>query len=163
MIAPALFMTATGSLIISTAARAGRVVDRIRVLVETRDRMRRGDGALDFQGVRRRHLLDQLRHLQSRGDRLMAAVTTLDMALASFAGTSLVIAVDAVTGYRIGALPALFAAAGVGLLLVARVNLVIKARTALRGNDMEVRFFHELEEHREAAGATTADAGQLEA
>jgi hypothetical protein len=55
----------------------------------------------------------------------------------------------------------LFASAGVGRLLVACVNLVIEATTALRNNDVEVRFFHELEEYHEAAGATTADAGQL--
>ncbi|MGP0066153.1 MAG: DUF2721 domain-containing protein [Isosphaeraceae bacterium] len=38
MIAPALFLTATASLMISTATRIARIVDRIRVLVEMCDR-----------------------------------------------------------------------------------------------------------------------------
>jgi hypothetical protein len=139
----------------------GRIVDRIRVLVETCDRMRRGDGVVDFPEVRRRHALDQLRHLQSRSDRAMAADTMLYMAFASFAGTSLVIAIDSATGHRIGAVPTLFATTGVGLLLVACGNLVIEARTALRSNDMEVRLFRELDGLRNAAGAKSTDAGQL--
>src|SRR3954452_22257644 len=130
MIAPALFATTTGSLIISTATRMGRIVDRIRVLVEMCDRMRRGDGILDFPDVRPRHALDGLGHLQSRSDRAMAAVTTLYMAFASFAGTSMVIAIDSVAGHRIGAVPTLFAATGLGLLLSACVNLVMEARTS---------------------------------
>jgi hypothetical protein len=91
----------------------------------------------------------------------MAAVTMLYMAFGLFSATSIVIAIDSVIGHRIVALPALLAATGVGLLLVACVNLVIEARTALRSNDMEVRFFHELEGLREYAAATTPDAGQL--
>jgi hypothetical protein len=161
MIAPALFLTATGSLIISTATRMGRIVDCIRVLVELCHRMGRGDEAFDFPEVRRRHALDELRHLQDRSDRAMAAVTMLYMAFGSFSATSMVIAIDSVVGHRIVALPALFAATGVVLLLIACVNLVIEARTALRSNDMEVRFFHKFEGLREAAGATTPDAGQL--
>jgi hypothetical protein len=160
MIAPALFLTATGSLIISTATRMGRIVDRIRVLVETCDRMRREDDVTEFPEVRRQHALDELRHLQSRSDRAMAAVTMLYMAFATFAGTSMAIAVDSLASHRIAALPVLFAFCGVGLLLGACVNLVIEARTALRGNDMEVRFFHELDGLREAAVATTSDTGQ---
>jgi hypothetical protein len=96
----------------------------------------------------------------------------LYMASASFAGTSTVIAIDSVAGHCIGALPALFAATGVGVLLVACINLVIEARSALRSNDMEVRSsheleglevrcFHELEGPRNAAGAKSTDAGHL--
>ena len=145
MIAPALFLTATGSLIISTATRMGRIVDRIRVLVESCDRSKRGDEPIDFPDVQHRHALDELRRLQSRSDRAMAAVTTLYMAFASFAATSMVIAIDSVVGHRIAAVPTLFAIGGVGLLLAASVNLVLEARTALRSNGREVQFFHELE------------------
>src|SRR5689334_14208291 len=101
MIAPALFLTATGSLIISTAARMARIVDRIRAIVEMCDRSRRGDEVLDFAEARRAHALDQLRRLQSRSDRAMAAVTMLYMAFGCFAATSMIIAIDSVTGHRI--------------------------------------------------------------
>ena len=156
MIAPALFLTATGSLIISTATRMGRIVDRIRVLVELSDRLRQGDATLDFPELRRLHTLEALQHLQWRSNRVMIAVTMLYLAFSSFSATSMVIALDSITGQHLTALPTFFAAAGVGFLLVACGNLVIEARAALRSNGMEVRFFIELEKRREATDKQTA-------
>ena len=145
MIAPALFLTATASLMISTATRMARIVDRIRALVAMCDRSRPGDEVLDFPEVRRKHALAELRRLQGRSDRAMAAVTLLYTAFGCFAATSMTIAIDSVTGHRIASVPTLLAIAGVALLLAASVNLVIEARTALRSNDLEVQFFFELE------------------
>ena len=48
MITPALFMTANGSLIISTSNRMSRIVDRIRQLNELADSLSRGASNLDF-------------------------------------------------------------------------------------------------------------------
>ena len=48
MITPAIFMTATGSLIISTSNRMSRIVDRIRQLNELADLLSRGKTDLDF-------------------------------------------------------------------------------------------------------------------
>jgi ABC-type Na+ efflux pump permease subunit len=145
MIAPAQFLTATASLMISTATRIARIVDRIRVLVEMCDWSRRGEEVLDFPEERRKHALDELRRLQSRSNRAIAAVTLLYMALGSFAATSMAIAIDSMAGRRIAAAPTLFAIAGVALLLAASANLVVEARTALRSNDLEAQFFFELE------------------
>jgi hypothetical protein len=145
MIAPALFLTATASLMIPTATRMARIVDRIRALVATCDRSRREEDVLDFPEVRRKHALAELRRLQSRSDGAMAAVTLLYTAFGCFAATSMTIAIDSVAGHRIASVPTLFAIAGVALLLAASVNLVGEARTALRSNDLEVQFFFELE------------------
>lgn len=154
MIAPALFLTATGSLIISTATRIGRIVDRIRALVELCDRMRAGDDTLDFPEQRRKHAYEALRRLQWRSDRAMFAVTMLYLAFSAFAATSLAIALDSVTGKHLAFVPTVLAAAGVALLLGACLNLVREARAGLRSNDAEVTFFHELEALREAAKPT---------
>ena len=145
MIAPALFLTATASLMISTATRMARIVDRIRALVAACDRSSRREEVLDFPEVRRKHALAELRRLQSRSDRTMAAVTLLYTAFGCFAATSMTIAIDSLSGHRIAALPTLLAITGVALLLAASMNLVIEARTALRSNDLEVHFFFELE------------------
>ncbi len=145
MIAPALFLTATASLMISTATRIARIVNRIRVLVEMCDRSRRGNEVLDFPVVRRKHAIEELRRLQRRSDRAIAAVTLLYTAFGSFAATSMAIAVNSLTGHRFPAAPTLFAIAGVALLLAVSANLVVEARTALRSNDLEVQFFFELE------------------
>ena len=70
MITPAIFMTANGSLIISTSNRMSRVVDRIRVLNDRGDELCRGDSKLDFVAERRAHIADQLGRLERRSDRV---------------------------------------------------------------------------------------------
>ena len=154
MIAPALFLTATGSLLISTSSRIGRIVDRIRALVILCESGQLEQ--LDFVEHRRKHAVDSLRHLQWRSNRAAVAVTMLYLAFSAFAATSMVIALDSVMGHSLEALPVICAVAGVGLLLVACVNLVLEARSSLRGNDREVNFFWQLESLREKATKSTA-------
>ncbi len=154
MLAPALFLTATGSLILSTVNRIGRIVDRIRELVALCDRLRKGDELLDYPELRRQHAIESLRRLQWRSDRASVAVTMLYLAFSAFAATSLLIAIDSVTGRHLVEVPTVFAAVGVALLLGACMNLVREARTALRSNGAELRFFHELEALRAGGNAT---------
>jgi hypothetical protein len=154
MIAPALFMTATGSLLISTATRIGRIVDRIRALVTLCESP--GVEQLDFAEHRRNHVMEELRHLHWRSNRASTAVTMLYMAFCAFATTSMMIALNSLAGHRLEALPVLFAVAGVGLLLVACINLVLEARSSLRGNDREVCYFYELEKLRARAREASA-------
>jgi hypothetical protein len=143
MIAPALFLTATGSLLISTANRIGRIVDRIRAIVVVCEN---GElEHLDFAEERRSRAMDELRHLHWRSNRTSVAVTMLYMAFCAFATTSMMIAINSITGRYLEALPVLFAVVGVGLLIMACVNLVLEARSSLKGNDRQVRFFYELE------------------
>jgi len=154
MIAPALFLTATGSLLISTSSRIGRIVDRIRALVILCESGQLEQ--LDFVEHRRKHVVDSLRHLQWRSNRVATAVTMLYLAFSAFAATSMMIALDTMTRYSLDALPVICAVTGVGLLLVACVNLVLEARSGLRGNDREVRFFYELETLRNGVGTSAA-------
>jgi hypothetical protein len=151
MIAPAIFLTANASLIVSTSNRAARIVDRIRVLVDLGDRIARGSSDLDFQDERMDHLHVQLEHLQWRSDRLRAAMTALYFAFASFVGTSLTLAIDQWLGNRLGALPTFLAIAGVSFLLYASVNLVREALRALGGNRREIEFYRELTARRRVA------------
>ena len=152
MITPAIFLTANGSLIISTSNRMSRVVDRIRVLNDLADKLCRG--ATDFDYVRDRlaHVQDQLNRLVWRGDRIRYALTALYLAFGTFAGTSLTLAIDVWTGNRLVALPTLLAVLGVGLMLFACVNLVREAMEALRSNRLEIRFFRDLHRRRQAEG-----------
>jgi Flp pilus assembly protein TadB len=143
MIAPALFLTATGSLLISTSNRIGRIVDRIRAIVTTCESGQLEQ--LDFSEQRRKHAVDELKHLHARSNRVALAVTMLYMAFGAFAATSMMIAINAMAGHYLEPLPVTCAVGGVGLLIVAFVNLVLEARNSLQGNDREVNFFHELE------------------
>ncbi len=150
MITPALFMTANGSLIISTSNRMSRIVDRIRVLNDLGDRLGRGAVDVDFVAERQAHLADQLRRLEWRGDRIRFALTFLYLAFACFVGTSLTIALDVLLKARISALPTGLAILGVSLILGACINLVREAREALRSNRREIGFFRNLQLRRES-------------
>jgi hypothetical protein len=156
MITPAIFMTANGSLIISTSNRMSRVVDRIRVLNELGDALCRGASSLDFPAERLTHVHDQIERLVWRSELIRHALAMLYLAFGAFVGTSLMLAIDVWTGNRLVALPTVLALAGVGLLLGACVNQVREVFEALRSNRLEVRFYRELYEKRQAAGGCRA-------
>lgn len=148
MIAPALFLTATASLIVSTTNRMGRIIDRIRKLIELGNQIAQGVADLDFPEARLEHIETLLRNLQGRNRRILVTVSELYLAFGAFVGTSLSIALDSVTGRHLDGLPTLFAVAGVFLLLLASMNLVAEVRIATRTNRIEVEFYHELNRKR---------------
>jgi hypothetical protein len=152
MITPALFMTANGSLIISTSNRMARVDDRIRVLNDLTDEICRGDNKLDFKAERREHLQDQLRLLEGRSDQVRYALGMLYLSFSSFVGTSLSLAIDTLIGNRTltTSLATGLSVVGVTLMLTATVNLVREAQTALSSNRQEIRFYREIQTRREA-------------
>lgn len=154
MISPALFMTATGSLIISTSNRMSRIVDRIRVLNDRGDDLCRGISGLDFPTERRLHIEDQLRRLLWRGDRIRWALMMLYLAFAAFVGTSLAIGLDVLTSHAVSAVPSILAGIGVVLMLVATINLIREALEALRSNRREIQFYEDLRRLRECDAAT---------
>jgi len=145
MLTPAIFMTANGSLIISTSNRMSRIVDRIRVLNDQRDHLHSNPDAKDHPALRRAHIADQLRRLVWRSDRIRYALVMLYAAFGSFVGSSLTLAIDVWTGNRLIPVPTSLALVGVLLLLSASVNLVREALEALRSNRSEIRFHEELE------------------
>lgn len=153
MITPAIFLTATGSLIISTSNRMSRVVDRIRVLNEQGDRICRGAAGLDFGAERLEQIDLEIAHLVSRGGRIRYALVALYLAFGSFVGTSLTLAIDVWIGsHRLVFLPTLMAVLGVSLMLAACVNLVREALEALLSNRQEVGFYRRLHELRKTKG-----------
>jgi hypothetical protein len=153
MITPAIFLTANGSLIISTSNRMSRVVDRIRVLNDQGDRLCRGGTDLDFARERMDHLQDQLRRLLSRSDRIRYALTMLYLAFGSFVMTSLGLAIDVLTPSDLVALPTGLAMLGVSLMLGACFNLVREALEALGSNRLEIRFYQDLHQRRMTSGS----------
>jgi hypothetical protein len=152
MITPAIFLTANGSLIISTSNRMSRIVDRIRVLNEHGDKICRGVTDLDFPIDRVAHIQDQLERLVWRGDRIRYALVALYLAFGSFVGTSLTLAVDVWAGNHLRVLPTILALVGVVLMLAACVNLVREGLEALRSNRLEVHFYRDLHARRVAEG-----------
>jgi Protein of unknown function (DUF2721) len=144
MITPALFMTANGSLIISTSNRMSRIVDRIRVLNDLDDNIDRGTADLDYPSHRRDHIAEQIEHLGWRSDRVRFALTFLYLAQSLFVGTSLLLAFDMLAGNRFAHLPTAFAVIGATLMLGACINLAREAHRALLSNRAEIAFYRRL-------------------
>ena len=124
MITPALFMTANGSLIISTSNRMSRIVDRIRQLNLEADELCRGTSRLDFVDDRLEHVTVQLSRMTTRSDLIRLALTLLYLAMAMYVGTSLTMAVDALLGNNLVVVPTTLAIVGVSLMLAACVQLL---------------------------------------
>src|SRR5882762_8280998 len=65
MITPAVLISASGTMILSTSTRLGRVVDRVRSLSDRLEEYSRADQQTEFLEERRAMLYDQLDKLTS--------------------------------------------------------------------------------------------------
>lgn len=122
MLAPALLMAATGSLLISANARLARVVDRLRELIVAWEA-----SAPDHE----QHDLQIRRHRQ-RAQFVLRACQMLYAALGAFVLTSLTLAADAFLGFRIDVLPTVMAVIGVTFLLLASIAMGSEVSLAVR-------------------------------
>jgi hypothetical protein len=129
LLAPALLMAATGSLLVSANARLARVVDRLRALV----------ALWNHAGSLRRAGLDQqiARH-RRRSRYVLRACVMLYAAVGSFVGTSLALAVDAFSGQKLPFLPTGLAVVGVLCLLVASIYMGLEVSLAVGSFDEEL-------------------------
>ncbi|TXK64507.1 DUF2721 domain-containing protein [Alkalisalibacterium limincola] len=129
MLAPALLMAATGSLLISANARLARVVDRLRaVMAEWQD----------ADEAQRAELEAEIRSQRTRSGFNLRACLMLYLALAAFVATSIALAIDAFTNFALGPLPTITALVGTGCLLMASIYLALEVRMAIRGLDAEI-------------------------
>lgn len=129
MLAPALLMAATGSLLISANARLARVVDRLRGMLPLLDHA---------EGEARDHLDDQVARHRRRARLVLRACQMLYIGLGCFVGTSLALAVDALLGFRLPLLPTALAVAGVLALLVASYSLGKEVSLSVRSFELEI-------------------------
>ena len=128
MLAPALLMAATASLLVSANARLARVVDRLRVLVV----------AWEQDAPDRAEREDQIRRHRQRTHLVLSACRLLYGALAGFVGTSLSLALDAFLGFRLGAVPTATAVVGVLLLLAASFAMWREVSLSVKSFDLEL-------------------------
>lgn len=128
MLAPALLMAATGSLLVSANARLARVVDRLRSLIEEWKTFGPDAESRDIRIGRHRR----------RAHLVLRACQLLYGGLASFVGTSLALAVDAFAGFRLGVMPTALALLGVAFLLGASALLGIEVSLSMRSFDEEI-------------------------
>jgi len=140
MLSPALFMTATGSLLISANNRLARVVDRLRVLTDQCDQLVRGVGNYSHPGVRLEHTRGMIRLQQRRGNIILTAITLLYAAFGTFVGASLAIALNVLNAHIPPDAAIALAVIGVIFLLAASVAMLLEARLGVRALNRDVEF-----------------------
>lgn len=143
MLAPAFFLTATASLLMSANNRLSRIIDRLRVVLmeleETVDP--------EYRAVLEKRILIQRRRslLILRGSQL------LYVAISCFVGTSLTVAGDAFVGYRFGAAPTVLAVLGVLAMFAASLFLAREATLAVAAVNEEMDHRHAIARMRKRA------------
>ena len=128
MLAPAFFLTATAALLASANTRLARVVDRLRSLIV----------AWELDAPDRAERDEQILRHRERAHLVLRACRLLYAGLAAFVGTSLALAMDALLGFRLGAVPTLLAVLGVLFVLAASVALWREVSLAVKSFDKEL-------------------------
>lgn len=146
MITPAVLISASGALILSTSLRLGRVVDRVRTLSDRFEELAHSDADVELLGERRALIFDQLDKLTSRARLLQRSITALYSSLGVLVGTSVAIGLVAVAG-RYQWIPVVLTLIGIGFLFYASILLILEARLALAGVHAEMDFLWKLGQH----------------
>src|SRR4029450_355418 len=97
MITPAVLISACGSMILSTSARLGRVVDRVRGLSERMEKIT-GNEEEQYSREKQAAIFEQLDKLTSRARILQRCMVTFYLSLGMFVATSVAIGVVPFTG-----------------------------------------------------------------
>jgi len=146
MITPAVLISASGTMILSTSTRLGRVVDRVRSLSSRLRRLTSKEEDSEFFEEERAMLYDQLDKLTSRSRLLQRALTTFYLAVGVFVATSLAIGAVAfffargLSTSRGAWLPVAMGLIGALFLLYGSTLLVFEARLALSTTHAEMDF-----------------------
>jgi hypothetical protein len=134
MLAPAFFLTATASLLMSANSRLARVIDRARVLLKE---LSETDDADDITLIERRIVMQRRRSLI-----ILRSQQLLYTAISFFVGTSLTVAVDSFFGYLFGVLPTALAVCGVLAMFAASLLLARESALAVSAVNDEMDHAH---------------------
>ncbi len=143
MITPAILILAAGTLIGSTSARLGRVVDRVRVLSDDFEALETGEAGTAFHDERRQHIFGQLDKLTSRARLLQRTMVSFYLALAAFVSTSVLIGLLAlITPDRRYSpyIPVVVFLGGMGFMFAGSMLLILEARLATYAVSDEMSF-----------------------
>jgi hypothetical protein len=135
MLAPAFFLTATSSLLMSANTRLARIIDRTRVLLRE---------LADAEDPDESAALDQWIAMQRRRTSIvMRGSQFLYLAITFFVATSLTVAADSLVGNRLGATPTVLAVLGVLSMFTASVLLARESGLAVRLVNAEMDHAHD--------------------
>ncbi len=145
MITPAVLISACGALILSTSTRLGRVVDRVRALIDRFEEMVKSGEDVELYEERRAATFEQLDRLTTRSRLLQRSMTVFYLALGVFVATSVSIGLVAAAGREgyawISVVLGLVGSCG---LFYGSILLVFEARLAQVSLNAEMDFIWKL-------------------
>lgn len=147
MITPAVLISASGQLALTTSQRLARNIERTRAIArrfETLAQSTTSDAGLVEQ--ERQMLFEQLSLFTRRVPLLQRVMTCLYVALCDFVVTSIFIGMDTIWHLNVSWVAVLLTILGVLLLLLASIYLIQESRIALVAVDHEMSFARELGE-----------------
>jgi hypothetical protein len=138
MITPAVLISASGTLVLSTSMRLARIVDRVRELSQTIEQLSK-DENIDFPDDRRIEVDRQIAMHARRGRLIQRSLTTFYVALSLFVAATVAIGFVAVFK-RAPWLPNVLGIVGTVFLFYGCVTLIAETRLALRSVNSEMEF-----------------------
>jgi len=147
MITPAVLISACGALILSTSTRLGRVVDRVRLLIDRFEEMTKTQDEDDVKlfEERREVLFNQLDKLTTRTRLLQKSMRVFYLALGVFVATSVAIGIVAAVGSPSHAwFPVVLGLTGASGLFYGSVLLIKESRIAQEALNAEMDFIWKL-------------------
>ena len=146
MITPAVLISACGALILSTSTRLGRVVDRVRLLINNFEEMMKAqDEDVELFEERRVVIFNQLDKLTTRTRLLQKSMRVFYLSLGVFVGTSVAIGLVAAAGRPNWAwLPVVLGLTGACGLFYGSVLLIRESRLAQESLNAEMDFIWKL-------------------
>ena len=146
MITPAVLISACGALILSTSTRLGRVVDRVRMLIERfEELMNTQEEGVEMFEERRSYLFNQLDKLTTRSRLLQRSMRVFYLALGVFVATSVAIGLVAAMGRPSYAwLPVVLGLSGACGLFYGSVLLIHESQVAQASLNAEMDFIWKL-------------------
>jgi hypothetical protein len=141
MITPAVLISASGTLVMSTTVRLGRIVDRVRVLLTHAEELQ-ANKHISVIDLQERHdlITSSLGFLTIRIRRLQIALTFLYSAIGLFVCTSISIGLSSSLGWWQSTLPVLLGLSGAGFLFAACFMLLREVRTAVQSTLNELNY-----------------------
>ena len=136
MITPAVLISASGTLVLSTSNRLTRVVDRVRALAQEAEQQRGEQG----REMRTRLIANQLPQLSARALLLRSALTALYVAIGLLVVTSIAVGLVSALGWSYGWIPVVTGMCGAGALLYGSLLLVREARLAIGSTLQEMDY-----------------------
>ncbi|MDT5296212.1 MAG: hypothetical protein QOJ76_3092, partial [Acidobacteriota bacterium] len=144
----AVLISACGALILSTSTRLGRVIDRVRLLIDRFEEMmkvQQEDKGVELFEERRVVIFNQLDRLTTRTRLLQKSMTVFYLALGVFVATSVAIGMVAAVGHASYAwLPVVLGLVGACGLFYGSILLIKEARLAQMSLNAEMDFIWKL-------------------